>query len=468
MQGAFWIFACYDNNRVSAMSTFDNNSRYYSMEHAIATARNLFSIPDYQPVVYVYPNDWNAPNITATEASFNVDLPTINNSIIKYLELKGYNNQDILKALDVSSAIPTPNLGILLCCIDLRNTETRVQTAQPVSYKRQYQYTPYENQQKQIAKSHPIRSLWASLIVFAITAIILISLAPNNNTIIMQYLVTSYSFLIFASMGCAIFLMLQKGVKYKVFASFGYVLCCILTFINLDFDGVNGINISRMIADLADISRLITNLIPFIVTISLGILCLFIIRNGKDSKPRIIAWICGGGIFISYMVIWLPILTQMPPQGFIYTILGGILRAGCMIITIYLLNTLCTMKTLLIDISTGALIWLIISITATTLITFLQLGSVTFHLVLIIYQLLACIGYLLLLCKARPGFLLSLFSIGISILVNIDISILYGSAAFLLSSLLGVINPAITWALIEKAWRGDKYQFIPCTPYKYQ
>jgi hypothetical protein len=119
-ENAMWIFACYDNDRATAMSMFSNTERYFSEEHAIETVRSRFSIDEDQPVKFVKPEAWNAPKAIATSTSFNIDMQRVNSSIIKYLESFKYKRSDILNALNVSSAIPNPRLGILLICVDMR------------------------------------------------------------------------------------------------------------------------------------------------------------------------------------------------------------------------------------------------------------------------------------------------------------------------------------------------------------
>jgi len=119
-ESAMWIFACYDHDRVSAMSMFSNTAHYFSEEYAIATVRNRFSINENQIVKFVKPDIWNAPNAVATQTSFDIDMQKVNSSILKYLESFNYKKSDVLDALNVSSDIPNPTLGILLICVDLR------------------------------------------------------------------------------------------------------------------------------------------------------------------------------------------------------------------------------------------------------------------------------------------------------------------------------------------------------------
>lgn len=119
-QSAMWIFACYDNQRVAAMSMFGNTAQYFSEEHAINTVRGRFSIPQSTAVKFAEPTKWHAPDVVATEMSFNVDIPTVNGAISKYLQAQGYDITAISAALNKASAIPNPRLGILLFCVDLR------------------------------------------------------------------------------------------------------------------------------------------------------------------------------------------------------------------------------------------------------------------------------------------------------------------------------------------------------------
>ena len=121
-----WIFACYDHDRVSAMSLFSNTAQYFSEEHAIDTVRSRFSIPETQIVNFIQPQDWHAPNVLAAATSFDVDMQKVNRRIIDYLASYDYESADVMQALTVSSAIPNPTLGILLICVDLQKLESAV------------------------------------------------------------------------------------------------------------------------------------------------------------------------------------------------------------------------------------------------------------------------------------------------------------------------------------------------------
>ncbi len=117
---AMWVFACYDRERVQAMAMFSNTASYMSEEHAINTVRSRFSISQNESVKFVKPHVWNAPDAKATTSSFDVNMPMVNQAIIKYLEGFGYKKADIANALKTAMAIPNPKLGILLFCVDLR------------------------------------------------------------------------------------------------------------------------------------------------------------------------------------------------------------------------------------------------------------------------------------------------------------------------------------------------------------
>lgn len=452
MQGAFWIFACYDNNRVSAMSMFGNTSQYYSKEHAFTTVRSRFSIPDYQPVVYVEPNEWNAPDVTATQASFNIDLQTINSRIQQYLETKGYSSEDILKALNTSSAVPNPSLGILLCCVDLRNVQAFTQNMQPMAYGPAPRYMqPVDRQQT--AEYHPVMAVWVSIGIFIVTLAVLLFQGLARDMYTKYYASSAYSLLIYIFIGCAIFLLLQKGLKYKIFASAAFLLSYILQLINMGYQTVNGINLAYLLKNLAIVSNWTRPLILYAIVVGLSVLFLFLIKGQNKTKAYITAWICGAGLFIYQIILFIPQLGRIPAQYAIYTIISYIIRIACLVFIVYLLNALVSLKTEKILLTTGAKVWLSICIGFTALMLILSLAAGPFYIVILILPLMGITGYILLLCKIRSGFLLSLFAVALTVAISINLSIISRNAAYLVS-IVGIINPTITWALIYNSWKG--------------
>lgn len=119
-QGTMWVFACYDNDRVAAMSMFGNMAQHYSKEHVVDAVRNRFSIPNAQSIDYAGPTDWNAPVIKVKETSFDMDLTATYTNIGQFLMAKGHHPADIQQAINTSSTMPNPSLGLLLICVDMR------------------------------------------------------------------------------------------------------------------------------------------------------------------------------------------------------------------------------------------------------------------------------------------------------------------------------------------------------------
>jgi hypothetical protein len=64
-------------------------------------------------VEYIEPNDWNAPNVTATSNSFNCDIDALYKQSMLYLVTEKGHSKKELDSLNITN-MPYPNQGLLL------------------------------------------------------------------------------------------------------------------------------------------------------------------------------------------------------------------------------------------------------------------------------------------------------------------------------------------------------------------
>lgn len=451
VQKTTWIFACHDYNRVSAMSMFGNMAQYFSDEYAISTVKSRFSIPEYQPVRFVKPNEWGAPNVTATQVSFDVDMTAVNGRISQFLLSQGCSNQNISIALNTLRGIPNPNLGILLLCVDLPSVYPQQVAGRP-------DFIPAST-----PKAEPeyrlTRAVWASAGIFALSLLMLLFFTIMKKAGPIIYPLDAFSLLIFALIGCGLFMLMQRGTMYKLIAAFTFVISCFFEIVRMQFLMTMAVNIRRLFdfSSPAYVQNIAKAAIPFAIVAVLGILFLFLIRTQIGKKLKITAWICSAGILIYFIIVLIPQFPHIPPKNLMITIVNDIICVMCLPICVHLLDALSSIKRNTIKVSTGAIVWLSICIAFTTLILIPMLYTNTFNVISLIFSLLGITGYILILCRNRAGFLISVFSVGMTVFLNIQIYLGQDMLTACLS-LLGFINPLITWLLIRDAWN-DRTNF---------
>jgi hypothetical protein len=163
------------------------------------------------------------------------------------------------------------------------------------------------------------------------------------------------------------------------------------------------------------------------------------------------AWISGAGIFIYFMINILPLFSKMPLTNLTIIIIANLIYAICIPLAVFLLNEISTVRKNALRLGTGAIVWISICIAFTSITLILMIASGSANVVMLILPVLGIIGYIMLLCRVRSGFLISFFAVCITSFINIEMYIIQNMLAAALS-LLGFLNPIITWLLIRKSW----------------
>lgn len=443
-QRSIWIFACHDYNRVAAMSMFGNTAQYFTKENAIATVKSRFSVPEYSDFRFLNPNEWGAPNVAATQTSFDADISEIKRKISQYLESQGYSAQDISNGLSDFRGIPNPNLGILLLCVNMPGISAQPVVSQPV-------YTSDTPREK--PEYNPNRAIWAAGGVFVLClAMLILFIATKYRAI--PYAFNVYNLLIPVLMGCSLFLILQQGAKFKLIAVLGFIAGYILEVFRLELLIMGRINIPQIFSNSVIAQNLGKAAIPYAIAAGLGILFGFLYSIKLKLRLQLAAWLSCAGILFYFIYAILPQLFRMPAKNIAYTVIPDVIYVICLPICGYLLNSLSSLKSRKFNIGTGAIVWISICLGLTSLAAiFVLIGGVS-SIMTMIFPIFSIVAFILLLCKIRAGFLLSVFGVSMTVFLNIEIYMTQNLTTAIFS-VLAYLNPTITWLLIRNAWIGE-------------
>ena len=111
-----WVFACYDSERVQGLSMFQAD--FYIEANIIKRVREQLHIPNVVSVKYVAPNAWSAPDITATQDSFDCKMDEIDSKVNAYLVSQTGCDADKPKNA-LKTTMPYPNAGLLLVIVSM-------------------------------------------------------------------------------------------------------------------------------------------------------------------------------------------------------------------------------------------------------------------------------------------------------------------------------------------------------------
>ncbi len=292
-------------------------------------------------------------------------------------------------------------------------------------------------------------------------------LVPSGGALLGHYATTNT--LLDVLTGICIVLLLQREVRYKLYAG-GVLLCCAffsaLSYGKLqllqraqDFDLEK---IFRMPTFFSDFSSLLLNgVFVAIAVLALG----YFIQSEEHKKFKQVVWITAGALFVYYCIKTVVTTPGFRPMGIPEIVIrNGVACALTALAALYT-NLLCTIKTKKgISLTTGAKIWVSICMAFTTISFIITISSIEwFDLLTVCVPILGLTGLILLLCKKRIGFLLTVFAVGFSIANGVSYAVgflFYGKSIMeglimLITSLASSLNPVITWLFICKSWQED-------------
>ena len=363
------------------------------------------------------------------------------------------------EAFCTSCGTPLPE-GMLFC------TQCGAPRAAVPQYGAAPQFAPPAAVATEPLVARPMRAVWAALMVFgAWLLMMLLQAAMGKGTIYnssAMYTMTSML------LGAGAYLMMQRGLKYKLIAA-GILLA---EAVMVTFNQAAIIVTSRFMGGLQDIFKALSfwpvmgyTLITGAIAAGLALLFSYILRNAPDKKRTYATgWIAAGGIalygIIRTLTVYLPALSSgiMMPANFATILIDWFMDAAVLGLSVMVLTGISLQKKARLRLSTWAIVWCALSsvgMLASVVISILERYPTP---VLLILQLAALTGYILLLCGKRTGFFIALVAISAYLFGNFDFSlqrVLYGSTGdieTLLTAIAGAANPIITWFSIRSAW----------------
>lgn len=324
----------------------------------------------------------------------------------------------------------------------------------------------------------PVRALWAAVIAFGVWLLmLLLQCAMGKGTLINTFALYMMTNIM---LGAGAYLMIQRGVKLKLIAA-GILLAEALM---ITFNQTVIILANKTMGSMSGFFRFyeIWPGLGFALIFSAivaGVTLLFsnIWRNTLNTKRVSIAgWIAAGATclygIIRMTILYLPAVSSglYPAASFAITIIGYILDAAATGLTVMVLTRISRQRKERLRLSVWAIIWC-------TLCSLAMLASLIFGFadkyptpVLLILQLAALAGFILLLCGKREGFFISLIAVSVYLLSTFETSlrgVLYGSPEYIaamLGAVAGAANPVITWFSIRGAWLQQNVQMPVIEP----
>ena len=113
-----WVFGCFDHERIQSLSLFSSRADFYNETGIIKRVREQLSIPEMINVKYVTPSEWDAPDIKATQDSFDCNMDIIDSLVNAYLVSQTKCDVDKPRKA-MKTTISYPNAGLLLIIVNM-------------------------------------------------------------------------------------------------------------------------------------------------------------------------------------------------------------------------------------------------------------------------------------------------------------------------------------------------------------
>lgn len=167
-------------------------------------------------------------------------------------------------------------------------------------------------------------------------------------------------------------------------------------------------------------------------------------------------------ISVAALIVWrlfnlrrmftLPNYTVLHKIGYA---VSAIDTAVCIALFALLIYMLCNPKGAALRTGTGTKVWFCICILFTSGSVVVSLVTETMGVASAAVAIVGVVGYILMLMSRRAGFPILLMAVLMSVVAGINAGLMTGrpSLAVSLSSLVGLVNPFITWLVIRNAWQ---------------
>ena len=334
-----------------------------------------------------------------------------------------------------------------------------------------YPYVPYSPSAvpatPDVPAPNPMRAVYAAAVVSGVWLIILLLHFALPRVLYNSSLAGP---LICLLLGAGAYLLMQRGLKYKLFGAGILLIEALIVTINSAVTIVSNLYgaLDRLFDYFVVWPNLAFSLFGAAVIAGLSLLFSHIWR-GAPEKKRIYGtgWIAAAGMLLFYVILtvinYTPLLSsgQARPEYMWLSIFGDILSALATGLSVMLLSGLCRQRKGRMHLSAWAIVWCVLC-TIGMISTCIAFAAAEYTILwLIALTLGALTGYILLLCGRRTGFFVVLIAISAFLLGMFETGLQnalfgYNEYAGWLFSPLGALNPLITWFSIKSAWQGSE------------
>ena len=327
-----------------------------------------------------------------------------------------------------------------------------------------------------VSIERPKRAIW---LMFSVLAFILLSLFATaflimissdqtylmiyNRSYVISFRLLKYSYPLLR--GICIYLLIQNDVILKIISCIGLLFGSMIHIFSIYYYALYARimklpTIEDFIRDPEFIrSLLLTAVLPsFIIAVVTSIFAIIQKRN-KEKNIILIAGIIAAVLFFwnlfhSHFDIFFHTDPNFTFIQRISQLVSLIANAICLILFARIAGMVCTCNEKILKTSVGAKIWFILCIVATSgsIIFNFAFGSMNMDFIRIIIALVGIIAMILLLMSKRVGFPLTLIVVILNVAASVDAGLtgVQVSVLAILFSLVGLVNPLITWLLIRE------------------
>ena len=319
---------------------------------------------------------------------------------------------------------------------------------------------------------NPGRAVWVGVFLLVVPFVIyLVHCIPRMRLI---YCPTVFSFAATGMMGVSIYLMLQKGTKWKVLAIVSTLLAILLFHVGDIVSQINsmrgGMFELRMLYQYLFLRPARTGIVFYVIKAVMaaagGWLFGLAFKNNPPKKQVWLTSLCTALLVFVFNLIYVLARSRgARPMAFVLTFVSALLLSLMLLFAPPALYALGSMKTKTIRLHGWGLVWCWLCVLGMIGAIGICIATMTHTMTNWIYSsqlimsFMALVGFILLLAKKRVGWFVVLFSVFTILMAQFAASfsgVIQGGRAYsslMVGALAGGLNPLITWFSILSAWK---------------
>ncbi|MBO4887949.1 MAG: DUF805 domain-containing protein [Firmicutes bacterium] len=332
---------------------------------------------------------------------------------------------------------------------------------------------------------NPGRAVWVGVFLIVLPFVLyLIHCIPRMRLI---YCSNIFSFAATGMMGISVYLMLQKGTKWKILAIVSTLMAILLFHVG---DIVSQINAMRggwfeirMLYQYLFLRPARTGVIFYVIkaviAAAAGLLFGLAFKNNPPKKQVWLTSLCTSLLVFVFNLIYILARSRGgTPMSFSLALIAALLLALMLLFAPPALFALCNMKTKTIRLHGWGLVWCWLCVLGMLGAIGICIATMTHNMTNWIYSsqlimsVMALVGFIMLLAKKRAGWFVVLFSVFTVLMAQFSASfsgVIQGGRAYsslMVGALAGALNPLLTWFSILSAWKAsDPSKVRAAVPY---